>query len=223
MTTPGTGWVRRVTTETLTEFRALLRTGIERAAEALSGGDALGEGAPEGSTTSPGSDVTATEITGPSGLFDGTPFQVPSRYRSHPGRSTAPSTPRRAPVPAAGSTTADTSPEAVRRWFKKLSPADAQQPRGAKTNPTGHLTLVQSGHPIQPATWFRDDLFADADWVPETSPGGPRERATLSFRVRLAGDDLGAIPLQVAHTPRFASHQGNRTTTVHWGPPLAPG
>ena len=99
------------------------------------------------------------------------------------------------------------------RWSKKLSHADAQHPRGANTNPTGHLTLVQAGHAIDSATWFRQVLFGHLPWggVPD------KERLTLSMWVSIAGKDYGLQEIEITHTPSFEANQGNRATVLHWG------
>ena len=225
MNVPGKGWVRRVTVATLYDFRSLLRTGSERAAETQGDEEVNDDGALENGPAASAADVADPGTTDASPQFSGTPIEVPSQYRSHPQSASVPS----AGSPASSSTTTDgstpspTSPPvapqavAVRRWFKRMSAADAQRPTGQNTNPTGHLTLVRSGHPIQQATWFRNDLFAGENWTPVPSPMGQRERATIIFHIWIAGADIGEIALDVTYTPSFEASQGNRTTVVHWG------
>ena len=225
MNIPGKGWVRRVTIATLHDFRSLLRTGTERAAETQVDEEVNDDGALENGPAASGADVAGSGTTDASPQFSGTPIEVPSQYRSHPQSASVPSV----GPPASPSSTTDESPPsptsppmalpvvAVRRWFKRMSAADAQRPTGQNTNPTGHLTLVKSGHPIQQATWFRNDLFAGENWTPLTSPRGQRERATITFHIWIAGADLGEIALDVTYTPSFEASQGNRTTVVHWG------
>ena len=99
------------------------------------------------------------------------------------------------------------------RWSKKLSHADAQHPRGTNTNPTCHLTLVQAGHAIDSATWFRQVLFAGQPWG--GVPG--KERLTLPMRVKINGSDHGLQNIEISHTPSFEANQGNRATVLHWG------
>ena len=222
MTQPGKGWARRVTSATLHEFRTLLRTGIERAAEARE--DTSNEPLAD-DPTSAGTHASDPNVGGPDALFDGTSIVVPSQYRAHRQNATvppngAPVTPgtiTRQPSASPAASTGTSSLTTARRWSKRMSPADAQRPRSQNTNPTGHLTLVQSGHPIEQATWFHDDLFAGADWNRIDSPSGPRERATIAFHMRIEQDDLGEIALEVTYTPSFEAQQGNRTTVVHWG------
>ena len=104
----------------------------------------------------------------------------------------------------------------TRRWYKKMSRTDAQH-LPPNSHPTGHLTLVQFGHPIQTGTWFRFDLFDFASWYAETTQSGEQERADIEFQVTLDGTNLGIVTLSVTHTPNFESDQGNRTTTLLWG------
>ena len=208
MNIPGKGWVRRVTIATLNDFRSLLRTGTEQAAETQVDEEVKSDGA---------------GATDASALFGGISIEVPSQYRSHPqGPNVPPTGPLTSPSPATQQPSASpASPAKIlpavagRRWYKQMSAADAQRPRAQNTNPTGHLTLVGSGHPIQHATWFHQDLFAGEDWIP--SPARQRESARITFHIRIAGVDLGEIALDVTYTPRFEASQGNRTTVVHWG------
>ncbi len=222
MKTPGQGWARRVTKATLNEFRSLLRTGNEQAAETLVDGELEGANVPEDSSESTRVDESHQAGTDTSTLFNGIPVNVPTRYRSRPhgdsaGASTTIGPTSRPNEPSPVRPTRRVPTLADRRWFKKMSAADAQRPRGPRTNPTGHLTLVRSGHPIQPSTWFRYDLFANEEWVPIRSSSGQREEATITFHVLIAGNDLGEVNLRVTYTPNFAAGQGNRTTVVHWG------
>ena len=225
MNIPGKGWARRVTIATLDDFRSLLRTGTEQAAETQVGEEVGSDKASEDSLAASGAEVADPGDAYTSALFDGIPIEVPTQYRSHPqGANGPPTDPHVSPSPITSQPYA-TSPSPpktlslvpVRRWFKQMSAADAQRPLGQKTNPTGHLTLVRSGHPIQQAIWFRHDLFAGEDWTPFTSPSGQRERAKITFHMRISGADLGEIALDVTYTPSFEASQGNRTTVVHWG------
>ena len=223
MIEPGKGWVRRVTTSTLRDIQALLRTGTERAAETRSGEEAESNGVPQDDPTISAEHLPDSKVADAEARFRGSPIIIPSQYRSHLQRTTVrrtgpPAGPR--PTTRETSATAGTGiapPTVTRRWFKRMSAADAQRPRAANTNPTGHLTPVKSDHPIQPATWFHDHLFAGAEWLPAPSPTGGRERATTTFHVRIGEEDLGELLLDVTYTPSFEAGQGNRTTVVHWG------
>lgn len=99
------------------------------------------------------------------------------------------------------------------RWFKELSHADAQHPQGANTNPTGHLTLVQAGHPINSATWFREALFGGLSW----SGPSTKERLTQAMQITIDGKSMGVHKIDISHTPSFEANQGNRATVLHWG------
>ena len=225
MTQPGQGWARRVTSSTLSQFRSLLRTGSERAAEAQSGEEDESSDVPTAGPTTSGESTSDRDAVGPEDLFRGTAIMVPPQHRAQRNNpavaqsaatvlagTTAPQPPASVTAPAV---TAD--PTIDRRWFKQMSAADAQRPRSTNTNPTGHLTLVRSRHPIAQGSWFRENLFAGADWNIVDPPDGTRERATITFHMRIGQEDLGAIPLDVTFTPSFESGQGNRTTVVHWG------
>ena len=225
MTQPGQGWARRVTSSTLSQFRTLLRTGSERAAEARPGEENESSDVPTAGPATADVSTSDRDDISPEALFRGTAIVVPPQYRIQRNNrataqngaavlagTTAPQAPASVTAPAA---TAD--PTIDRRWFKKMSAADAQRPRSTNTNPTGHLTLVRSGHPIAQGTWFRENLFAGADWNIVDPPDGTRERATITFHMRIGQEDLGEIPLDVTFTPSFESGQGNRTTVVHWG------
>lgn len=222
MTMSGKGWVRRVTRATLDDFRALLRTGTEQAAETPIIGENDSSSERQDSPDSSDADGAHQTTTDNKVLFDGTATKVPSQYRSQPlsnttGSSITTGSRARQSTPLSVSPASPRPSSPVRRWFKQMRSADAQRPQGQNTNPTGHLTLVRSGHPIQQATWFRHDLFAGEDWASFTSPSGQRERATITFRMQIEGDDLGEVDLQVTYTPSFEASQGNRTTVVHWG------
>lgn len=126
----------------------------------------------------------------------------------------------RPPRPLGGPFVPGPPPSVVRperRWYKKLSAADAQHPSGRQTNPTGHLTLVQAAHPIQQATWFRQDLFGGQRWH---RLAGNREETEIAFEVLVGQRRLVNQVLLVRYTPSFESGQGNRTTVIHWGDAL---
>ncbi len=116
-------------------------------------------------------------------------------------------------VPAAAASSAS-GPVVQHRWFKQVRRADAQRLAGT-SSPSCHMTLTQAGHPISHEDYFRDDFFAAAPW---TSVGETRERATIRADVVIMGRSLGRIELQVDHNPDFGAEQGNRSTTLRWGP-----
>ena len=211
MTQPGQGWARRVTSSTLSQFRTLLRTGSEPAAEAWSGEENESSDVPTIGPTTPGASTSDRNAVGPEALFRGTAIVVPPEHRAQrnnpavaqsgatvPSGTTTPQPPASVAAPAVPA-----DPTIDRRWFKKMSAADAQRPLSENTNPTGHLTLVRSRHPIAQGTWFREDLFAGADWNIVDPPDGTRERATITFHMRIGQEYLGEIQLDVTFTPSF--------------------
>lgn len=115
--------------------------------------------------------------------------------------------------PATSSSTGSLRPRILRRWFKPLSRSDAQRLGGA-SNPTGHLTLVKAGHPIDASQYFRDEFFGDALWRTVDSQ---REQATVVIRVEIDGEDLGDEAFTIDHNPAFEAGQGNRSSTLRWG------
>lgn len=131
--------------------------------------------------------------------------------------SAAPPTP--VPSPAPTPTPAGT-PSVLRRWFKRLDQANAQRPNPG-TNPTGHLSLTQAGHPIAHTQYFRDDFFGSAHWSPgSTRTGAPTEWANAEFEVVIHGASTGREVLAVEHRPALIAGQGNRASMLHWGESL---
>lgn len=212
MSIPGTGWARRVTIATLNDFRTLLRTGTERAAETQVDSEVASNEAPEEGPAASVQGTADREVRDVSTLFAGISIEVPAEFHSRYSRVRP-----AGPITTPSSTTAPPPPVPIRRWFKQMSAADAQRPLGQNTNPTGHVTLVKAGHPIQQATWFRHELFAGQRWTEFASSRGSRERATITFRLQIGGIELGNIELDVTYTPSFEAQQANRTTVVHWG------
>lgn len=127
------------------------------------------------------------------------------------GASGSPSSPP-APTAAAGSPVAPSAASVTRRWFKQLKAADAQQ-LGGTSNPSGHVTLVNAGHPIDKRVYFRHDFFGSETWKPQ---GPKNEVCTISAEVVVGGTNLGTRSFTVQHTPAFEAGQGNRSTVLHW-------
>ena len=128
------------------------------------------------------------------------------------GGSTAPPGPASARSPSSGP-----KPRVVRRWFKILDQANAQRPNPG-TNPTGHLSLTQAGHPIAHTQYFRDDFFDSVAWAPgNTRTGAPTEWAEVEFEVVIRGATTGREVLAVEHRPALIAGQGNRASMLHWG------
>jgi hypothetical protein len=110
-----------------------------------------------------------------------------------------------------------TSPAVAKRWFKRLSAADAQQLDPNTSSGSAAVTLVQFNHPIDRATYFREDLFGDAGWVADE---GEKETAIVEFEIWLNGAPWGSQDLVIVHDPSFESDQENRTTLLRWGQEL---
>lgn len=86
------------------------------------------------------------------------------------------------------STRADAQAQVVKRWYKRLSATDAQQLDRRTAQGAGAATLIQAGHPIDRATYFRHDLFGDATWIADEAA---RETAVIDFEVSIDGVDWG--------------------------------
>lgn len=106
------------------------------------------------------------------------------------------------------------------RWTKELSASDAQRKRTG--NQRGSITLVQAGHPIDWRRYFREDFFADVDWVSEwTNTNKERQGANVLFDTTVLGNKLGVLSIPVTYEPYRESDQDNYTSLLHLGP-LAP-
>jgi hypothetical protein len=104
----------------------------------------------------------------------------------------------------------------VKRWFKRLPKADAQQ-LGGNSSPSNTMTLVEGGHPIDRNTYFRYVFFGGETWKAATTRGGQaREVAQIDAEVVVEGRSIGTFELEVRHTPGYASAQGNRVTELGW-------
>ena len=110
----------------------------------------------------------------------------------------------------------------VRRWYKELDQSNAQR-LGGNSNPSGHLTLTrgpaipgQKRHPINHRSYFREQFFGRETWEQSSAEG--RENAHVAVHVVVYGQSLGTYDLAVDHNPSFESGEGNRLTTLRWGP-----
>ncbi len=175
-----------------------------------------------GSGVDPVEGGAATPLGGPEGetLFGAAkrpkrparPASRPTRGTRPPrgrgGRRTGPSGPAGvAPVPG---------DPVVKRWFKPMPRADAQQ-LGGNSSPSNTMTLVEGGHPIDRNTYFRYVFFASETWSATTTRGGQsRELALIDAEIQVDGRSLGTFELEVRHTPGYASSQGNRVTELGW-------
>lgn len=103
-----------------------------------------------------------------------------------------------------------------KRWFKQLPKSDVLRP-DPPNSPTNTVTLTQGGHPIDKETWFREEMFSDANWVPV--PGkenSGHERAVVPFTVTGLTAQPFTVDLTVEYNPAHASAQSNRTTSIRW-------
>jgi hypothetical protein len=117
------------------------------------------------------------------------------------------------PATAAGPVAAD---PVVKRWFKQIKRADAQQ-LGGNSSPSNTMTLVEGGHPVDRNTYFRYVFFASEPWSAAITRGGQaREVAVIDAEIIVDGASLGTVELEVRHTPGYASSQGNRVTELGW-------
>jgi HKD family nuclease len=102
----------------------------------------------------------------------------------------------------------------VARWTKKLTRSDCGQPRPG-SNTTGALRFTKAGQALDQTGWFREVLFGDAAWGPDGRPG--RERAAVTFDVKVDGVSRGTHDLVLKHDARRESSQNNFTTDLKWG------
>lgn len=116
----------------------------------------------------------------------------------------------------------------LRRWFKRLPPADAQRLVGSNVSNT--MTLVKqvddfpepgrkTRHPIDVSTYFRDEFFGNEVWYEEETRGRRQERevATIECEVVVRDESLGAWMFEIRHTPGYEAEERNRTTEFAWG------
>ncbi|RIK09235.1 MAG: hypothetical protein DCC49_06965 [Acidobacteria bacterium] len=151
-------------------------------------------------------------------IFGTTRFQM--RSRKKPIRADRGATPGigegATPAEADGLESA-AAPEdrVVRRWFKRLPRADAQQL--PTSSPSNTMTLVKAGHDIDASTYFREVFFADAGWhASETAGGQLREIASVDVAVTVDEENLGLHTFDVRYTPGYDSDQANRTSEFAW-------
>lgn len=103
----------------------------------------------------------------------------------------------------------------VASWSKRLTRSDCGRPNPG-SNTTNALRFTKAGHDIDQATWFREQLFADATWAPDDTRQG-RERATVRFDVSINGTARGTHELEIKHDGRREAGQRNFTTDLKWG------
>lgn len=104
-----------------------------------------------------------------------------------------------------------------------LTRRDLNIPTGESTNKTGSM-LLKRGNPeqnIDHRSFFRDIVFATANWQFDTRPGKEHlERCTCQFRIIIRGINYGIFDLKLTHntkTDTKAYKQKNSMTQIHWG------
>lgn len=107
--------------------------------------------------------------------------------------------------------------DTVRRWYKELDHTAAQQPKSARSNPTGNLRLSQAESDFEHKTYFYDTFFDGLPWAP--TPGKETEQEVIvAFHCWVDGTDYGDQEIRISHDPRRVAGQGNVPTVLHWGP-----
>ncbi len=106
-------------------------------------------------------------------------------------------------------------------WRCLSVPASSVEMVRPNTNPTGRLKLVQSkfqvnGKVIDQTRYFRNDVFAQLDWVTEKI-SSVVEVAIAQFEVIVLGEDWGSFALKIKHNPSGEAGQRNYTTSISWG------
>ncbi len=101
-------------------------------------------------------------------------------------------------------------------WWKKLKKTDAQRP--AAGHPVGSVRITRPpGLDIDPATFFRRQLFANERWRAQHDNAGNRiEIANLAFDCFLEKRRLGVKHLRVDYGAHREAGRGRATTVLHW-------
>lgn len=103
----------------------------------------------------------------------------------------------------------------IASWSKRLTRSDCARPNPG-SNTTNALRFTKFGHDIDQSTWFRQELFSDAAWSPDTVREG-RERAIVRFDVVINGIARGTHELEIKYDRQRESGQRNFTTDLKWG------
>lgn len=109
-----------------------------------------------------------------------------------------------------------------------LTRRDLNIPTGVNTHATGSM-LLKVGDPSQQIDqrhYFRDVVFSDAKWNPDSNPRYHHiERCFVKFRVIIKGIDYGIHELKLSHNTRTDTEtylQNNSMTQIHWGENVKP-
>ena len=109
-----------------------------------------------------------------------------------------------------------------------LTRRDLNIPTGKNTHATGSM-LLKVGDPsqnIDQRHYFRDTVFATANWQPDSNPRYSYiERCLVKFRIVIKGIDYGIHELKLSHNTRTDTEtyrQNNSMTQIHWGEIVKP-
>jgi len=99
-----------------------------------------------------------------------------------------------------------------------MSHSDAQQPKTARSNIKGIVTLGsdRGKHQINPANYFRDVFFNNLAWSSAPVAKGVKETANFDAELVVSGATMGTYNLTVDHQTSRASGQYNVPTWLHW-------
>lgn len=208
----GQGFVRRVTSENLERFAPL-----------------LGRRSESDSTESADSQTTSEkvlldpELQAAEALFSGNPIRIriPSRF-SYPGKVTKKRFSRRKfEKEKAATQSVSVFDRGQLIWQKENLPgSDVQQSR--RGHPTGGLRLVQADWKvddkiIDQTRYFRNIVFGQLNWTVGIHKPKKQEAVSVSFAIKILGQDYGLWNLIISHKPSGEAGQGNYTTILHWG------
>jgi hypothetical protein len=145
---------------------------------------------------------------------------LPPIQMALPGHPASPgSSASAAPAPQPSKIPASKTSPKVGHWSKKLPASDAQ--RKQTGNQSGVVAFTQGNYrgEIDQTTYFRQDLFGEAQWTATlTMTGLPMEVATVPMHVIIDGVNHGALQFKISHALNREHNQNNYTTTLHLDP-----
>ncbi len=103
-----------------------------------------------------------------------------------------------------------------------LTERDLNIPSGGNTNPTGSMGMKRGETVgIDQRHYFRDDVFAELNWVPSPTGHNPhKEKAVANIFLTIKGISYPQYNLDLAHDPRTTTTtylQNNIVTHLSWG------
>jgi hypothetical protein len=103
---------------------------------------------------------------------------------------------------------------------KQLTERDLSIPKSEGTHPTGSMGWKKGAFDdIDQRHYFREDVFADLDWIPDQKR--PKwERAQAKFELVIKNLNYGVFDLKLSHNTDTESRtyaQNNFMTQLHWG------